>query len=193
MAEKKGEMQTEKYEPRLKRLYEDEVRAKLRDKFGYENPMQVPRLEKIVINVGVGDAVQDSKRIRKVVEEIALIAGQRPVVTRAKKSIAGFKLREGMPIGVKVTLRRQKMYEFLDRLITIALPRVRDFRGVSPKSFDGRGNFAMGLKEQIVFPEIDYDSVETVRGMDIIVCTTAKTDEEARELLRGFQMPFRNN
>ncbi|RMF12824.1 MAG: 50S ribosomal protein L5 [Alphaproteobacteria bacterium] len=186
-------MQIENYEPRLKRLYEEEVRAKLREKFGYENPMQVPRLEKIVINVGVGDAVQDSKRIRKVVEEIAQIAGQRPVVTRAKKSIAGFKLREGMPIGVKVTLRRHKMYEFLDRLITIALPRVRDFRGVSPKSFDGRGNFAMGLKEQIVFPEIDYDSVETVRGMDIIVCTTAKTDEEARELLRGFQMPFRNN
>ncbi len=193
MAEKKSEMQTENYEPRLKRLYEEEIRPKLRERFGYENPMQVPRLEKIVINVGVGDAVQDSKRIRKVVEEIALIAGQRPVVTRAKKSIAGFKLREGMPIGVKVTLRRQKMYEFLDRLITIALPRVRDFRGVSPKSFDGRGNFAMGLKEQIVFPEIDYDTVETIRGMDIIVCTTAKTDEEARELLRGFQMPFRNN
>lgn len=175
--------------PRLRNRY-DEVRQQLSDKFGYKNVMEVPRLDKIVINVGVGDAVGDSKRINKVVEEVAAISGQKPVVTKAKKSIAGFKLREGMPIGVKVTLRRQRMYEFLDRLVTIALPRVRDFRGVNPKSFDGRGNYAMGLKEQIVFPEIPYDKVEHVRGMDIIICTTAKTDDEARELLRGFDMPF---
>ncbi len=177
------------YTPRLKALYET-LREELTEKFGYKNPLQVPRLDKIVINVGVGDAVGDAKRINKVVEEIAAIAGQKPVVTRAKKSIAAFKLREGMPIGVKVTLRGKRMYEFLDRLITIALPRVRDFRGVNPKSFDGRGNYALGLKEQIVFPEIDYDKVEHVRGMDIIICTTARSDDEARELLRGFDMPF---
>ncbi|GIX16830.1 MAG: 50S ribosomal protein L5 [Rhodothalassiaceae bacterium] len=183
----------ERYVPRLKRLYNEEVRPKLMEKFGYTNVMQVPRLEKIVINVGVGDAVQDPKRLNKVVEEIALIAGQKPVITRAKKSIAGFKLRQGMPIGVKVTLRRDRMYEFLDRLITIALPRVKDFRGVNPKSFDGHGNYAMGLKEQIVFPEINYDKIEQIRGMDIIICTSAKTDEEARELLAAFNMPFRKN
>ncbi|GER08658.1 50S ribosomal protein L5 [Iodidimonas muriae] len=180
------------YVPRLRTRY-DEVRKQLQEKFGYKNVNEIPKLDKIVINVGVGDAVGDSKRINKVVQEITAISGQKPVVTRAKKSIAGFKLREGMPIGVKVTLRSQRMYEFLDRLVTIALPRVRDFRGVNPKSFDGRGNYAMGLKEQIVFPEISYDQVEIVRGMDIIICTTAKNDDEARELLRGFDMPFVQN
>ena len=173
----------EKYVPRLQQVYRDTVRDQLSETFGYKNVMEVPKLDKIVINVGVGDAVQDSKRVRKVEEEIAAIAGQKPV--------AGFKLREGMPIGVKVTLRRNRMYEFLDRLITIALPRVRDFRGVNPSSFDGRGNYALGLKEQIVFPEIEYDKVEHVRGMDIIIATTAKTDDEARALLAGFKMPFR--
>jgi large subunit ribosomal protein L5 len=160
--------------------------------FGYENPMQVPRLDKIVINMGVGEAVQDSKKIDAAVRDLTAIAGQKPVVTRAKKSIATFKLRENVPIGVKVTLRADRMYEFLDRLITVALPRVRDFRGVSGKSFDGRGNYALGLKEQLVFPEIDYDKVDTVRGMDIVICTTAKTDKEAKALLKGFQMPFTN-
>lgn len=179
------------YTPRLYQVYKDEVRTKLTEEFGYKNVMQVPKLDKVVINVGVGDAVGDSKRIRKVVDEITKIAGQKPVITRAKKSVAGFKLREGMPLGVKVTLRRARMYEFLDRLITVALPRVRDFRGVNPKSFDGRGNYAMGLKEQLVFPEIAYDDVEHVRGMDIIIATTAPTDDEARALLAGFQMPFR--
>jgi large subunit ribosomal protein L5 len=153
--------------------------------------MEVPRLEKIVVNMGVGEAVADSKKIKSAVGEMALITGQQPVVTKATKSIATFKLREGMPVGCKVTLRRERMYEFLDRLVNIALPRVRDFRGLSGKSFDGRGNYAMGLKEQIVFPEIDYDSVESIRGMDIIICTTAKTDQEARALLKGFDMPFR--
>lgn len=179
------------YIPRLQQVYKDKIRNDLMAQFSYDNVMQVPKLDKIVINVGVGDAVGDSKRIRKVVEEVQLISGQKPVVTRAKKSVAGFKLREGMPLGVKVTLRRARMYEFLDRLVTIALPRVRDFRGVSPKSFDGRGNYAMGLKEQLVFPEISYDQVEHVRGMDIIIATTAPTDDEARALLTGFQMPFR--
>lgn len=179
------------YVPRLKREYDDRIRAKMQETFSYKNVMQVPRLDKIVINVGVGDAVGDSKKIKKVVAEIEKIAGQKPVVTRAKKSIAGFKLREGMPLGVKVTLRRAKMYEFLDRLVTIALPRVRDFRGVNPKSFDGRGNYAFGLKEQLVFPEINYDEVETVRGMDIIIATTAPNDDEARALLAEFKMPFR--
>ena len=180
------------YIPRLRARY-NEVRKQLTEKFGYKNVMEVPRLQKIVINVGAGDAVGDSKRINKVLAEVAAISGQKPVVTRARRSIAGFKLREGMPIGVKVTLRGQRMYEFLDRLITIALPRVRDFRGVNPKSFDGRGNYAMGLKEQIVFPEISYDQVDIVRGMDIIICTSAKSDDEARELLRGFDMPFVQN
>ncbi|MCJ9429287.1 50S ribosomal protein L5 [Kordiimonas marina] len=177
--------------PRLRTVYEEKVRSSLSEQFGYKNPMQVPKLDKIVINVGVGDAVQDKKKIDKVVSEIAAISGQKPVVTLARKSIAGFKLREGMPIGVKVTLRAERMYEFLDRLITIALPRVRDFQGVNPKSFDGRGNYAMGLKEQLVFPEISYDDVDQVRGMDIIICTTAGTDDEARALLAGFDMPFK--
>jgi len=179
------------YEPRLKTLYRDEMRGKLNEKFGYKNAMMTPSIEKVVINIGVGDAVNDRKAVDAAFEDLMRIAGQKPVVTKASKSIAGFKLREGMAIGVKVTLRKNRMYEFLDRLITIALPRVRDFRGLSPKSFDGRGNFAMGLKEQIVFPEIDYDKVDKIRGMDIIVCTSANNDDEARELLREFNFPFR--
>lgn len=178
---------------RLREQYESTIRKRLQEKFGYDNPFSVPRLDKIVINMGVGEAVQDSKKVQQAASEMALITGQKPVITRAKKSIAGFKLRDGMPIGCKVTLRRERMYEFLDRLITIALPRVRDFRGVPTKSFDGRGNYALGLKEQIVFPEIDYDKVDDIRGMDIVICTTAKTDEEARELLDGFNMPFTKN
>src|SRR5215470_116997 len=177
---------------RLHELYEATVRPTLMKEFGYENPMQVPRLEKIVINMGVGEAVQDSKKIDAAVSDLSAISGQRPVVIRAKQSIATFKLRKNMPIGVKVTLRRQRMYEFLDRLITVALPRVRDFRGVSGRSFDGRGNYALGLREQLVFPEIDYDKVDAVRGMDIVIVTTAKTDAEAKALLRGFDMPFQN-
>ncbi len=179
------------YEPRLKKLYRDEMRGKLNEKFGYKNAMMTPSIEKVVINIGVGDAVNDRKAVDAAFEDLMRIAGQKPVVTKASKSIAGFKLREGMAIGVKVTLRKNRMYEFLDRLVTIALPRVRDFRGLSPKSFDGRGNFAMGLKEQIVFPEIDYDKVDKIRGMDIIVCTSANNDDEARELLREFNFPFR--
>jgi large subunit ribosomal protein L5 len=177
---------------RLQEHYEKVVRPALMKEFGYGNPMQVPRVDKIVINMGVGEAVQDGKKVDSAVGELTLIAGQKPVVTRAKKSIATFKLRENMPIGCKVTLRRQRMYEFLDRLVNIALPRVRDFRGVSAKSFDGRGNYALGLKEQLVFPEVDYDKVDTVRGMDIVIVTTAKTDAEAKALLRGFDMPFAN-
>jgi len=160
--------------------------------FGYVNPMQVPRLDKIVVNMGVGEAVQDAKKIDAAVGDLTAITGQHPVVIKAKRSIATYKLRQNMPIGVKVTLRRQRMYEFLDRLVTVALPRVRDFRGVSPKSFDGRGNYALGLREQLVFPEVDYDKVDTVRGMDIVIVTTAKTDDEARALLKGFEMPFTN-
>jgi len=178
------------------RLYDEylkTIRPKLVEQFGYKNLLAVPRLEKIVINMGVGEAVQDTKKVDIAAQELAMITGQKPVITRAKKSIATFKVREGMKIGCKVTLRRQHMYEFLDRLITIALPRVRDFRGVSPKSFDGRGNYALGLKEQIVFPEIDYDKVDQVRGMDIVICTTAKTNEEALALLKGFNMPIRSN
>ena len=175
---------------RFQELYETKVRAELTKEFGYANPMQVPRIEKIVINMGVGEAVQDSKKIEAAARDLTSIAGQKPVVTRAKTSIATFKLRENMPIGLKVTLRRDKMYEFLDRLITIALPRVRDFRGISGTSFDGRGNYAMGLKEQIIFPEVDYDQVADIRGMDIVICTTANTDKEAKALLRGFNMPF---
>jgi large subunit ribosomal protein L5 len=177
---------------RLKQHYDTEVRKQLQEQFAYANPMQLPRLEKIVINMGVGEAVGDTKKVQAAANELTQLAGQRAVVTRAKKSIAGFKVRENMPIGCKVTLRRQRMYEFLDRLVTIALPRVRDFRGVPPKSFDGRGNFSMGLKEQIVFPEIEYDQVDQVRGMDIVICTTAKTDDEARALLKGFDMPFQS-
>ncbi|WP_417517648.1 50S ribosomal protein L5 [Minwuia sp.] len=177
-------------QPRLKEHYESAVVPKMKEHFGYANVMQMPKLDKIVLNIGVGDAVSDSKKINAAYEELMKIAGQKPVITKARTSIATFKLREGMPIGVKVTLRGARMYEFLDRLITIALPRVRDFRGVNPKSFDGNGNYAMGLKEQIVFPEINYDQVDEIRGMDIIICTTAKTDDEARELLAGFNMPF---
>lgn len=177
---------------RLHEEYKNKIKAEMLEKFGYDNVMQVPRLEKVVLNMGVGEAVQDSKKVQAAVADLTLIAGQKPVVTRAKKSIAGFKLREGMPIGAKVTLRRDRMFEFVDRLINIALPRVRDFRGLNPHSFDGRGNYSMGLKEQIVFPEIDYDKVDTIRGLDIIVVTTASTDDEARELLRGFNFPFVN-
>jgi large subunit ribosomal protein L5 len=179
-----------KYIPRLKRDYDERIAQAMTEKFGYKNRMEVPRLDKIVLNMGVGEATQDKKKVETAAAEMQLIAGQKPVVTKARTSIAQFKLREGMPIGCKVTLRRDRMYEFLDRLVTIALPRVRDFRGLNPKSFDGRGNYAMGLKEQIIFPEINYDRIEKVRGMDIIVTTTAKTDEEARELLRLFNFPF---
>ena len=175
---------------RLHKHYTDVIRPKLMQQFSYQNQMQVPKLDKIVINMGVGEATQDSKKVDLALEELARIAGQRPVKTRAKKSIAQFKIRENLAIGCKVTLRRDRMYEFLDRLITVALPRVRDFRGVSPKSFDGRGNYAIGLKEQLIFPEIDYDKVDSVRGMDIVIVTTAKTDDEARALLREFDMPF---
>ena len=178
------------YTPRLKRDYDERIVKEMTEKFGYKNRLEVPRLDKIVINMGVGEATQDKKRVEAAAAEMQQIAGQKPVITKAKKSIAQFKLREGMAIGCKVTLRRDRMYEFLDRLVTIALPRVRDFRGLNPRSFDGRGNYAMGLKEQIVFPEINYDRIEKVRGMDIIVTTTAKTDDEARELLRLFNFPF---
>ncbi|WAP67783.1 50S ribosomal protein L5 [Jiella pelagia] len=181
------------YEPRLKRVYREDVRKALQEEFSYENDMQMPRLDKIVINMGVGEATGDSKKPTVAAEDLARIAGQKPVITRAGKSIAGFKVREGMPIGCKVTLRRERMYEFVDRLIQIALPRVRDFRGLNPKSFDGRGNFAMGIKEHIVFPEINYDKVDQMWGMDIIVCTTAKSDEEARALLKALNFPFRTN
>ncbi|MGI9382553.1 MAG: 50S ribosomal protein L5 [Methyloligellaceae bacterium] len=179
------------YIPRLKQQYADEMRDELIKEFDYKNPMQVPRLDKVVINMGVGEGVVDSKKVNAAAADLALIAGQRPVITRARKSIATFKLREGMPVGVKVTLRKNRMYDFVDRLITIALPRVRDFRGLSPKSFDGRGNFALGIKEHIVFPEINYDKVESIWGLDVIVCTTAPTDDEARALLKGFNFPFR--
>ena len=176
--------------PRLHKLYEDSIVKAMTEKFGYTNVMQVPRLDKIVLNMGVGDATQDKKKVEQAASEMTAIAGQKAVVTKAKKSIAQFKLREGMPIGCKVTLRRERMYEFLDRFVTIALPRVRDFRGLSDKSFDGRGNYATGLKEQLIFPEISYDKVDNVRGMDVIVTTTANTDDEARELLRLFGFPF---
>ena len=175
---------------RMQTIYQDRVRAAMIEQFGYKNLMQVPKIDKIVINMGVGEATQDKKKVDVAAAEMALIAGQKPVITKAKKSVATFKLREGMPIGCKVTLRREKMYDFLDRLITIALPRVRDFRGLNPKSFDGRGNYAMGLKEQLVFPEISYDRVDTVRGMDVIITTTARTDDEARALLKAFGFPF---
>ena len=175
---------------RLNDLYTQSIRPDLIKEAGYSNLLQVPKLEKIVINMGIGEAVQDSKKVAAAVSELSLITGQKPITTKAKRSVAGFKLREGMAIGCKVTLRRDRMYEFLDRLITIALPRVRDFRGLNPRSFDGYGNYAMGLKEQIVFPEIDYDRIDSVRGMDIIFVTSAKTDDEARELLRRFSFPF---
>ena len=177
--------------PRLKAEYDSAIRGRLIEKFGYKNPLQAPRIDKVVINMGVGEAVNDRKAVDGAAVDLGQIAGQKPVITKAKKSIANFKVRDGMAIGCKVTLRSDRAYEFIDRLVTIALPRVRDFRGLSPKSFDGRGNYALGLKEHIVFPEIDYDKVDKVRGMDIIVCTTAKTDEEARELLSQFNFPFR--
>lgn len=179
--------------PRLQIVYEKEVVPALKEKFGYKNVMEVPRLTKIVINMGVGEAVADQKQIAAAVEEMSLIAGQKPVITKAKKAEASFKIRAGLQIGCRVTLRKQRMYEFLDRFVTIAMPRIRDFRGVNPKSFDGRGNYNMGLKEQLIFPEINYDRVSTVRGMDITIVTTAKNDEEARALLEGFSVPFRKN
>ena len=178
------------YTPRLKSRYHDVIAKQMTERFGYTNPMQVPKIEKITLNMGVGEGTQDRKKVTTAAEEMALISGQKPVICRAKKSVAQFKLREGMAIGCKVTLRADRMYEFLDRLITVAMPRIRDFRGLNPKSFDGRGNYAMGLKEQIIFPEISYDQIEKVRGMDIIVTTTAQTDDEARELLRLFGFPF---
>jgi large subunit ribosomal protein L5 len=179
------------YTPRLKKHYEEVVRPKLIEEFGYTNPMQVPTIEKIVVNMGVGESTQDSKKASVAAEDLGLIVGQKPVVTRARKAIATFKVRENMPIGCKVTLRKQRMYEFMDRLITIALPRVRDFRGLNPKSFDGRGNYALGIKEHLVFPEINYDKAQNTWGMDIVVATTAKTDAEARALLKHFNFPFR--
>ena len=177
---------------RLQHEYNSSIKASLIEEFGYKNVMEVPKLDKIVLNMGVGEASQDKKKIIGAVEDMQRITGQKPVITKAKKSISTFKLRDGMVVGCNVTLRRQQMYEFLDRLVNVALPRVRDFRGISAKSFDGNGNYAMGMKEQIVFPEIDYDQVDQIRGMDIIVCTTAKTDAEAKALLKGFNMPFTN-
>jgi large subunit ribosomal protein L5 len=180
------------YEPRLKSEYRERIRAALKEQFGYTNEMQIPKLDKIVLNMGIGEAVADSKKAQTALKDLQAIAGQQPVATKARKSIAGFKLREGMVVGGKVTLRKDRMYEFLDRLVTIALPRVKDFRGLNGKSFDGRGNYAMGLKEHLVFPEINYDQIEQIWGMDIIVCTTAKTDQEAKALLKEFQFPFTN-
>ncbi len=179
------------YEPRLKAHYRDTVRPALVAEFGYKNPMEVPRVDKVVVNMGIGEAVADSKKVTSALGDLARIIGQKPAVTRSRKSIATYKLREGMPIGGKVTLRRDRMYDFLDRLVNVALPRVRDFRGLNPKSFDGRGNFAMGIKEHIIFPEINYDEVDQIWGMDVIVCTTAKSDDEARALLKAFNLPFR--
>ena len=185
-----SDVSTETYEPRLKAEYRDRIRNEMREKFGYSNDMQIPKLDKVVLNMGIGEAVADSKKAAAAMKDLALIAGQKPAPTRARNSIAGFKLRENMVIGAKVTLRRERMYEFVDRLITIALPRVKDFRGLKPTSFDGRGNYAMGLREHIVFPEINYDQIDQMWGMDIVVATTAKTDDEARALLRQFQFPF---
>ena len=181
----------DQYVPRLKAIYESEIRPQLTEKFGFSNPMRVPALDKIVLNMGVGEAVADSKIINQAAAEMTKIAGQKPVITKSRTSIATFKIRENMPIGVKVTLRKARMYEFLDRFINIALPRVRDFRGLSPTSFDGRGNYATGLKEHLVFPEIDYDKIDRVWGMDVVICTTARTDDEARALLEAFNFPFR--
>ena len=183
-------LDTATYTPRLKAEYKDRIRAALKEEFGYKNDMQIPRLDKIVLNMGVGEAVKDTKKVKQAQEELSRIAGQKAVITKAKKSIAGFRVREEMPLGTKVTLRGDRMYEFLDRLINIALPRVRDFRGVKGTAFDGRGNYAMGLKEHIVFPEINFDKVDEVLGMDIIICTTARTDAEAKSLLKAFNMPF---
>lgn len=180
------------YMPRLRRHYDEVVRPKLVQEFGYKNPLEVPRLDKVVLNMGVGEAVGDTKKVQSAANDLTMIAGQKTVVTRARTSIAGFKVRENMPLGAKTTLRRARMYEFIDRLVTIALPRVRDFRGLNPKSFDGRGNYALGIKEHIVFPEIEYDKVDQIWGMDVIVCTTARTDAEARALLKAFDFPFRS-
>jgi len=180
----------DKYVPRLRKKYDEQIAKAMTDKFGYKNVMEIPKIEKITLNMGVGEGSQDKKKVQTAAAEMELIAGQKPVITKAKKSIAQFKLREGMPIGCKVTLRRERMYEFLDRLITVAMPRIRDFRGLNAKSFDGRGNYAMGLKEHIVFPEINFDKVDEVLGMDIIICTTAPTDAEAKALLKLFKMPF---
>jgi large subunit ribosomal protein L5 len=179
------------YTPRLRALYDEVIRGKMQEEFGYKNAMEVPRIDKIVLNMGVGESTADSKKAQVAADDLSQIAGQKAMVTRARKSIATFKVRDNMPLGAKVTLRRQRMYEFMDRLVTIALPRVRDFRGLNPKSFDGRGNFAMGVKEHIVFPEINYDKVDQIWGMDVIVCTTARNDDEARALLRHFGFPFR--
>jgi large subunit ribosomal protein L5 len=178
---------------RLKDRYREEIAPALKDRFEIQNPMRIPKLEKIVVNMGVGEAAQDSRRLDGAMDDLARITGQKPQLRRARKSIAGFKIRDGMPVGARVTLRGERMWEFLDRLITIALPRVRDFRGISPRSFDGRGNFALGLREQTIFPEISYDSIDTTRGLDVAVVTTAETDEEARELLRRLGMPFRTS
>ncbi|OSP55142.1 50S ribosomal protein L5 [Pseudoruegeria sp. SK021] len=183
-------LDTTDYTPRLKAQYRSTIRAQMKEEFSYKNEMMIPRLDKIVLNMGVGEAVKDTKKVKFAQEDMTTIAGQKALITYAKKSVASFRVREEMPLGCKVTLRAEKMYEFLDRLVTIALPRVRDFRGISPKSFDGRGNYAMGLKEHIVFPEIEYDKVDSVLGMDIIICTTAKTDAEAKALLKFFNMPF---
>ena len=179
------------YIPRLRTQYEDSIKADLMKQFGYKNVMQLPKVEKIVLNMGIGEAVNDTKKVKSAAADLEKIAGQKPVITHARNSIAGFKVRENMPLGVKVTLRKQRMYEFMDRLVNIALPRVRDFRGLNPNAFDGRGNYAMGIKEHIIFPEISYDQIEQVWGMDIVVCTTAKTDDEARALLKAFNFPFR--
>jgi large subunit ribosomal protein L5 len=179
------------YIPRLRTQYEDSIKADLMKQFGYKNVMQLPKLDKIVLNMGIGEAVNDTKKVKAAAADLEKIAGQKPVITHARNSIAGFKVRENMPLGVKVTLRKQRMYEFLDRLVNVALPRVRDFRGLNPNSFDGRGNYAMGIKEHIIFPEIQYDQIEQVWGMDIVVCTTAKNDDEARALLKAFNFPFR--
>ncbi len=191
MAEAEKAANGSDYEPRLQKHYREVVVPKLNEQFGYKNPHAVPRIDKIVLNMGVGESTADTKKAQLAADDLAMIAGQKPVVTRARKSIATFKLREGMPIGAKVTLRKVRMFEFLDRLVTVALPRVRDFRGLSPKSFDGQGNFALGIKEHIIFPEINYDKVDQVWGMDVVICTTAKTDEEARALLGAMNFPFR--
>ena len=190
-AKARAAAQMEGYTPRMRKHYEDVVRPKLIEEFGYKNPMEVPKIEKIVLNMGVGESTGDSKKASVAAADLALISGQKPVITKARKAISQFKVRENMPIGCKVTLRKARMYEFLDRLVTIALPRVRDFRGLNPKSFDGRGNYALGIREHIVFPEINYDKAEAMWGMDVVITTTAKTDEEARALLRHFNFPFR--
>jgi large subunit ribosomal protein L5 len=183
-------MSEQAYEPRLKSVYREQIRGRMREQFGYTNEMQIPKLDKIVLNMGIGEAVSDSKKAGSAMKDLALIAGQKPAPTRARLSVASFKVREGMVVGAKVTLRKDRMYEFLDRLITVALPRVKDFRGLKPTSFDGRGNYAMGLKEHIVFPEINYDQIDQMWGMDIVVCTTATSDKEAKALLKHFQFPF---